>query len=77
MLLDHQEKLKSEVTVPNLITYLWAIYVMDVLVTYGIAEDFVVGSIIGCKVRDRWLKLEHKRDVYQSKQQNSKTKIII
>lgn len=48
---------------------------MDVLVTYCIAEDFVVGSTIGCKARDRWLKLEHKRDVYESKQQNSTTKM--
>jgi len=34
---------------------------MDVLVTRCIAKDFVVGSTVGCKLRDRWLKLEHKR----------------
>lgn len=45
-------------------TYLCAIYVMDVLVTFCVAEDFVVGSIVWGKIRDRWLKLEHKKDVY-------------
>jgi len=37
---------------------------MDVLVTFCVAEDFVVGSIVWGKIRDRWLKLEHKKDVY-------------
>lgn len=44
---------------------------MDVFVTKRIADDSVVGSVVRCKVRVRWLKLEHKREM--SIKANNKT----
>lgn len=47
---------------------------MDVLVTFCVAEDFVVGSIVWGKIRDRWLKLEHKKASIKANNKTPKQK---